>query len=37
VRDTWNFYFNRRPELYGPLVEDTVPVTLPVTAGAVPA
>ncbi|MBZ0292601.1 MAG: acyltransferase [Anaerolineae bacterium] len=25
VRDTWHFYFNRRPELYGALVEDTVP------------
>jgi N-carbamoylputrescine amidase len=24
VRDTWHFYFNRRPDLYAPLVEDTV-------------
>ncbi len=25
VRDTWHFYFNRRPDQYGVLVEDTVP------------
>ncbi len=25
VRDTWHFYFNRRPDQYGALVEDTVP------------
>ena len=26
VRDTWHFYFNRRPDQYGVLVQDTVPV-----------
>ncbi|QPC83829.1 acyltransferase [Phototrophicus methaneseepsis] len=26
VRNTWHFYFNRRPDLYGPLAEDTVSV-----------
>ena len=26
VRDTWSFYFNRRPDQYGLLVQDTVPV-----------
>ncbi len=26
VRDTWHFYFNRRPDQYGILVEDTVTV-----------
>lgn len=25
VRDTWHFYFNRRPDQYGALVKDTVP------------
>jgi N-carbamoylputrescine amidase len=24
VRNTWHFYFNRRPDLYGPIVEATV-------------
>lgn len=26
VRDTWHFYFNRRPDQYGVLVQDTVTV-----------
>ncbi|MDJ0752352.1 MAG: nitrilase-related carbon-nitrogen hydrolase [Ardenticatenaceae bacterium] len=26
VRDTWHFYFNRRPDQYGTLVQDTVSV-----------
>lgn len=26
VRNTWHFYFNRRPDQYGVLVEQTVPV-----------
>lgn len=26
VRDTWHFYFNRRPDQYGDLVQDTVSV-----------
>ena len=26
VRDTWHFYFNRRPDQYGSLVQDTVSV-----------
>ncbi|HRE47125.1 MAG TPA: nitrilase-related carbon-nitrogen hydrolase [Aggregatilineales bacterium] len=26
VRNTWHFYFNRRPDQYAPLVEATVPV-----------
>jgi N-carbamoylputrescine amidase len=25
VRNTWHFYFNRRPDQYGALVQDTVP------------
>ena len=25
VRDTWHFYFNRRPDLYDPIVAETVP------------
>jgi beta-ureidopropionase len=25
VRNTWHFYFNRRPDQYGPIVADTVP------------
>ncbi len=29
VRDTWHFYFNRRPDQYGPLVEDTVSTPQP--------
>lgn len=27
VRNTWHFYFNRRPDQYGALVESTVPVS----------
>ncbi len=29
VRNTWHFYFNRRPDQYGSLVETTVPVSAP--------
>lgn len=29
VRNTWHFYFNRRPDQYGSLVETTVPVNAP--------
>ena len=29
VRDTWHFYFNRRPDQYGLLVRDTVPTPTP--------
>lgn len=35
VRDTWNFYFNRRPDQYAPLVADTVSVKLNTQPGTV--
>lgn len=35
VRDTWHFYFNRRPDQYGSLVEDTVSVARNVQPGIV--
>ena len=35
VRNTWHFYFNRRPELYGDIVKQTVSIEQPV-AMAIP-
>ena len=35
VRDTWHFYFNRRPDQYGPLVQETVSVKLNTQPGSV--